>query len=188
MNTSCTALTIAGSDPGGGAGIQADLKTFASLEVYGTSVITAVTAQNLTHYVDTHPVPPGFVKKQLLAILDYSTGGFPVKAIKTGMLFSPEIIESIAEILESYPHIPLVIDPVLISTTGSALLKKKALGLLKNKLFPLAALITPNIPEAESLCDIANGDQQEMAGLLFEKFNVPFLVKGGHLDGKPSDL
>ena len=183
------ALTIAGSDSGGGAGIQADLKTFSALRVFGTTVITAVTAQNLREVTAIQPIDPGIIEKQLQAVLE----GFPVKAIKTGMLFSAEIIKSAAGILERYPDIPLIIDPVITATSGSELLRKEAVNTLKTQLFPQAALITPNIAEVKILADIdfeiENGDDVERAArLLFEKLKVPVLLKGGHLPGSACDV
>ena len=183
------ALTIAGSDSGGGAGIQADLKTFSALGVYGTTVITAVTAQNLREVNAIQPVDPGIVEKQLLAVLD----GFPVKAIKTGMLFSEEIIKSVSRILRRYPDLPLVIDPVITATSGSELLRKEAVKTLKTQLFPQGTLITPNIAEAKILVDINflienRNDLERAAKVLFEKFKVPVLLKGGHLSGSACDV
>jgi hydroxymethylpyrimidine/phosphomethylpyrimidine kinase len=143
-------LTIAGSDCSGAAGIQADLKTFSALGLYGTTVITAVTAQDLRGVTAIQPVEPQVVEKQLLAVLE----GFPIKAIKTGMLFSAGIIKVIAGVLKELPALPLVIDPVLAATAGKVLLKKEAVEILKTGLFPLAVLITPNIAEATILGDI----------------------------------
>lgn len=189
LKKNIAALTIAGSDSGGGAGIQADLKTFSSLGVYGTTVITAVTAQNLREVTAIQPVDPGIVEKQLLAVLD----GFPVKAIKTGMLFSAEIIESVAGILEQYPDLPLIIDPVITATSGSELLRKEAVKTLKKQLFPRGILITPNIAEAKILGDIDfkienRNDLERVAKVLFEKLKVPVLLKGGHLRDSACDV
>jgi hydroxymethylpyrimidine/phosphomethylpyrimidine kinase len=189
MIENCAALTIAGSDSGGGAGIQADLKTFSALGVFGTSVITAVTAQNLSGVTAIQPITPEVVQKQLLAVLE----GFPIKAIKTGMLFSAEIIEMVGEILSNsvYRRIPLVIDPVFAATSGSKLIRDDAIAGLKEKLFPLAVLITPNIPEAEILGGgVLNhrGDLERAGRKLFERFGVPVLMKGGHLQDKAVDI
>jgi hydroxymethylpyrimidine/phosphomethylpyrimidine kinase len=187
MIKNCAVLTIAGSDPGGGAGIQADLKTFSALGVYGTSVITAVTAQNLSRVTAIQPIEPEVVRKQLLAVLE----GFPINAIKTGMLFSAGIIEVIAEVLSNVRHIPIIIDPVFAATTGSKLIQDEAIDRLKEKLVPLAALVTPNIPEAEILSgERLKGlqDLEKTAGKLFKRFNVPVLIKGGHLPGKATDI
>jgi len=187
MIKNCAALTIAGSDPGGGAGIQADLKTFSALGVYGTSVITAVTAQNFSNITAIQPIEPEVVQKQLLAVLE----GFPIKAVKTGMLFSAGIIEVIAEVLLNYRYIPVIIDPVFAASSGNKLTHDKAIEQLKEKMFPLAALITPNISEAEILSGEHLKGQQDMektARKLFKRFNVPVLIKGGHLPDKAVDV
>lgn len=178
----CAALTIAGSDSGGGAGIQADLKTFSALGVFGTSVITAVTAQNLKGVFAIQPIDPEIVEKQLTAVLE----GFPIKAIKTGMLFSAEIIEIIATILSDirYSQIPIIIDPVFSATSGGTLIQDDGIRQLTGKLFPLAALFTPNIPEAEMLLSKRLETVQHLESAskeLYERFNVPVLMKGGHL-------
>jgi hydroxymethylpyrimidine/phosphomethylpyrimidine kinase len=176
------ALTIAGSDSGGGAGIQADIKTFSACGVYGASVITAVTAQNLDGVHAIQAVKTVVVEKQLRAVLE----GFPVKAIKTGMLFSKEIIGVVADVLGAYPRIPLVVDPVFAATSGSRLIKPQAIRTLCERLFPLAALVTPNVPEAEFLCTGSIGslaDLREAGEMLCDHYGVPFLMKGGHLNG-----
>lgn len=183
----CAALTIAGSDSGGGAGIQADLKTFSAFNVFGTSVITAITAQNLDGVTAIQAVDTDVVQKQLIAVLN----GFPIKAIKTGMLFSAEIIGVIAETLREYGKIPLVIDPVFAATSGSKLIRDDAIDALTKKLFPTAALITPNMPEAEILLDdhLETLTQlEDAAWKLFDGFNVPVLMKGGHLQDKAVDI
>ena len=137
-------LTIAGSDSGGGAGIQADLKAFSALGVYGASVITAVTAQN-THTVSAiHPIPNDVIAAQIDAVLT----DIAIHAIKVGMLGSVDIIETVAQALSRYPTIPLVVDPVMISKSGSALLPMNAVAALKQQILPRAYLITPNLPEA----------------------------------------
>ena len=181
------ALTIAGSDSGGGAGIQADLKTFSALGIYGASVITAITAQNLSGVTGIQGIDPDIVKKQLTAVLSE----FPVKAAKTGMLFSKEIIEAIVEVLLQYRSIPLVIDPVFAATSGSKLIQDSAIDSLTQKLFPLASLITPNMPEAEFLTGdkISSVDElQNAAGKMFKQFHVPVLAKGGHLGDIAHDI
>lgn len=189
MIENCAALTIAGSDSGGGAGIQADLKTFSALGVFATSVITAVTAQNLSGVTAIQSIDPEVVQKQLLAVL----GGFPIRTIKTGMLFSVEIIEVIGNNLSRSPYreIPLVIDPVFASTSGSRLIKDNAIERLKEKLFPLADLITPNMPEAEILTGETlnqRGDLEQAGQKLFQRFGVPVLLKGGHLQDRAVDI
>jgi hydroxymethylpyrimidine/phosphomethylpyrimidine kinase len=179
-------LTVAGSDSGGGAGIQADIKTFSACGVYGASVIAAVTAQNLEGVRAIQAIKPEMVEAQLRAVLE----GFPVKAAKTGMLFSREIINVVADVFADYPHIPLVVDPVFAATSGSRLIKRGAIRVLSRRLFPLAALVTPNIPEAEYLLkrELRTVDELREAGeALFRRFGVPFLMKGGHLQGAAAD-
>ncbi|MCX6554424.1 MAG: bifunctional hydroxymethylpyrimidine kinase/phosphomethylpyrimidine kinase [Candidatus Aminicenantes bacterium] len=181
------ALTVAGSDSGGGAGIQADIKTFSACGVYGASVITAVTAQNLERVSAIQAIAPQVVEAQLRAVLE----GYPVKAIKTGMLFNRDIIEVVADVLEEYAYIPLVVDPVFAATSGSRLIKPRAIHALSERLLPLAALVTPNLPEAEFLCGRelhALEDLREAGQELYEIFKVPFLMKGGHLPGRAVDL
>ncbi len=176
------ALTIAGSDSGGGAGIQADLKTFASLGVYGTSVITALTAQNGLGVTGIHAPEPEFVVRQLKAVLD----GFPIHAAKTGMLFSAEIIEALAAELGA--DFPLVVDPVCVSTSGHALIKEDAVAVMKEKLFPLAALVTPNKPETEVLTGIKLTDVkavEEAGKRLLDMGAKAVLIKGGHFEERP---
>lgn len=177
------ALTIAGSDSGGGAGIQADLKTFAALGVYGTSVITALTAQNGLGVTGIHAPSADFVVQQLKAVLD----GFPIHAAKTGMLFSAEIIEALAKELKNMDF-PLVVDPVCVSTSGHALIEDNAVAMMKEKLFPLAALITPNKPETETLTGIKlvdNKSVEEAGKALLAMGAKAVLIKGGHFEEKP---
>lgn len=144
-------LTIAGSDSGGGAGIQADLKTFTALGTFGTSAITCLTSQNPSSVTGILEVNANFLEKQILAVLDY----FPVKAIKTGMLFSTSIIETTSSILSKRKkeenHFFLVIDPVMVATSGAKLLQDSAIDVLLTKLIPIGSLITPNLDEAEIL-------------------------------------
>jgi hydroxymethylpyrimidine/phosphomethylpyrimidine kinase len=181
------ALTIAGSDSGGGAGIQADIKTFSACGVYAASVITAVTAQNLDGVRAIQAIDPSVVEAQLRAVLE----GYPVKAIKTGMLFTGDIIETVAAVIKERPSIPLVVDPVFAATTGDQLIKPRAVRVLRERLLPLAALITPNLPEAAILCghELCSLDDLREAGqTLYKLYKVPFLMKGGHLTGRAVDL
>lgn len=175
------AMTIAGSDSGGGAGIQADLKTFAALKVHGTGAITCVTAQNPREVTGIEPISPALVRKQIETVFS----AFPVKAVKTGMLFSEPIIRTVAATLkESGSKAFLICDPVMVSTSGKTLLKRDAISALQRLLFPLADLITPNIPEAEVLCarTIRNPEQlREAARMLHERHGCAVLAKGGHL-------
>jgi hydroxymethylpyrimidine/phosphomethylpyrimidine kinase len=187
MLKNCVALTIAGSDSGGGAGIQADLKTFSAMGVYGASVITAITAQNLGGVTGIQAIEPEMVRKQLLAVME----GFPVKAAKTGMLFSKDIIMTVVGVWKLYRSVPLVIDPVFAATSGSTLIQDDGIMAMSEKLFPLAALITPNMPEAEFLSgdDIKTFDDlQKAAEKLFFMYKVPILAKGGHLDKIAADV
>ncbi|WP_303968463.1 bifunctional hydroxymethylpyrimidine kinase/phosphomethylpyrimidine kinase [Sporosarcina ureae] len=173
------AMTIAGSDSGGGAGIQADLKTFQELGVFGTSAITAVTAQNTLGVQDVYPVQADGVIAQMKAVLD----DFDVKACKTGMLFSAEIITAVASLLKEYPPIPLVIDPVMIAKGGHSLLQQQAIEALKEQLIPLATVITPNIPEAEVLTDMKICTDEEIqlaAEKLIQLGANAVVIKGGH--------
>ncbi len=180
------ALTIAGSDSGGGAGIQADLKTFSALGAYGASVITALTAQNTQTVSAIHEVPPAFITEQLNCVLSDLT----VTAIKVGMLASPDIIRAVADVLEQHRIIPVVLDPVMVAKSGDSLLSDDALGALKERLCPLATVITPNLPEAAKLlaCDEAINEEQvrEQARELIDTGIAAVLVKGGHLSGQMS--
>jgi hydroxymethylpyrimidine/phosphomethylpyrimidine kinase len=181
------ALTVAGSDSGGGAGIQADIKTFSACGVYGASVITAVTAQNLEGVRAIQAIDPALVEAQLRAVLE----GYPVKAIKTGMLFNRAIIETVAVVIREHRHIPVVVDPVFAATSGSRLIKPGAVRVLRELLFPLAVLVTPNLPEAEFLCGQqlrSLADLRAAGASLYEMYKVPFLMKGGHLPGRAVDL
>ncbi|ARD48194.1 bifunctional hydroxymethylpyrimidine kinase/phosphomethylpyrimidine kinase [Sporosarcina sp. P33] len=173
------ALTIAGSDSGGGAGIQADLKTFQELGVFGTSAITAVTAQNTHGVHGVYPIQTDGVTAQIRAVLD----DFDVKACKTGMLFSAEIITAVADLLKEYPPIPLVIDPVMIAKGGQSLLQQQAIQALKEHLLPLATIVTPNIPEAEVLTGMriqTDEDIQQAAAAFIEMGAKAVVMKGGH--------
>jgi len=180
------ALTIAGSDSGGGAGIQADLKTFSAMGAYGASVITALTAQNTQTVSAIHDVPASFVTEQLLCVL----GDLDVTAIKVGMLSTPVIIQAVADVLDNHRQIPIVLDPVMVAKSGDSLLSEDALGALKERLCPLATVITPNLPEAAKLlgCEEAfNEDEmRQQARQLIDTGIKAVLVKGGHLSGQTS--
>jgi len=173
------ALTIAGSDSGGGAGVQADLKTFAALGVHGTSAITCVTAQNPKRVRAIECCSAKIVRAQIESIFEE----LPPCAAKTGILFSTEIIREVARAFRR-KQIPLVIDPVMVSTSGACLLKTEAIRVLTRELFPLAALVTPNVPEAEALLGITIREPEDLrhaARELHERFGCAALVKGGHL-------
>ncbi|MFN8390232.1 MAG: bifunctional hydroxymethylpyrimidine kinase/phosphomethylpyrimidine kinase [Bdellovibrionota bacterium] len=179
-------LTIAGSDPSGGAGIQADLKTFHQHGVYGTSVITLLTVQNTKSVELVHTLSPDLVLKQLQAVLS----DIPPQAAKTGALGDPEVIDAISLRAAKFDF-PLVIDPVMISKHGAPLLSPDATHVLRKQLLPYAYLVTPNIPEAEQLSewDISNVAAMEKAAVTISKLgprNV--LVKGGHLESEATDV
>ena len=176
------ALTIAGSDSGGGAGIQADLKTFASIKVHGISVLTCITAQNPKEVIGVQAVTPKMVTAQLEAVFNE----LRPNAIKTGMLYNQQIIKRICQFLQKERDIPLIIDPVMISTSGAHLLKSSAVKTLLNELIPLAHLVTPNLHEAQILVHhpIRSAEEtRDAAHEIFERFHVPVLLKGGHLTG-----
>jgi hydroxymethylpyrimidine/phosphomethylpyrimidine kinase len=168
-------LTIAGSDSGGGAGIQADLKAFAAAGCYGTSAIVALTAQNTTGVTAVHEVPPEFVRAQLEAVFV----DIGVDAAKTGMLFSAPLIETVADFLAEHP-VPLVVDPVMVASSGARLLQDDAVETLVTRLFPLATVVTPNLMEAQALvhCD----SRRELAERLHELGAAAVIVTGGHGD------
>jgi hydroxymethylpyrimidine/phosphomethylpyrimidine kinase len=168
-------LTIAGSDSGGGAGIQADLKAFAAARCHGMSVIVALTAQNTTGVTAVHEVPPEFVRAQLEAVFD----DLGVDAAKTGMLFSAPLIETVADFLAERP-LPLVVDPVLVASSGARLLREDAVETLVERLFPLATVITPNLLEAEAL--VGTGSSYELAERLHKLGAKAVVVTGGHAD------
>lgn len=182
-NSTPVALTIAGSDSGGGAGIQADLKTFAALGVYGCSAIASLTAQNTLGVQGVLPVAPEFVQQQIESVLN----DIHVGAIKTGMLASADIIRAVAQSLTRYPQIPLVLDPVMVSTSGDRLLAADAIAVLVAELFPRAVLITPNLHEAAALLntEIAkdSAQMQEQAKRLLLMGAPAVLMKGGHGSG-----
>lgn len=183
MKTYAKVLTIAGSDSGGGAGIQADLKTFCALGCFGMSAITALTAQNTCTITDIFPVPARFIRRQIDAVMtDMGTN-----AVKTGMLHSPEAISIVADRLEKWHCTNIVVDPVMVSTSGNALVQKDAVSVLKTSLFPLATIITPNLPEASVLLNREIKTLEEMipAAKQLSGFGCKnVLLKGGHLSGK----
>jgi hydroxymethylpyrimidine/phosphomethylpyrimidine kinase len=169
-------LTIATSDSGGGAGIQADLKAFARAGCHGMSAIVALTAQNTVGVTGVHEAPPDFVRKQLEAV--FSDLG--VDAAKTGMLFSRPLIETVASFLEENP-VTLVVDPVMVASSGARLLREDAVETLVTRLFPLATVVTPNLHEAEALAG-GSGTRRELAERLHERGAPAVVVTGGHGD------
>ncbi|WP_296954538.1 bifunctional hydroxymethylpyrimidine kinase/phosphomethylpyrimidine kinase [uncultured Dialister sp.] len=180
-------LTIAGSDSSGGAGIQADLKTFAALGTYGMSCICALTAQNTKGVTMVTNTPVDMVRAQLAAIYD----DIPPKAVKTGMLSTPEIVETVSDFLISAEKSPLVVDPVMVATSGAVLLEEAAIETYKKKLIPIATLITPNIPEAKVLSGLPienTEDMKKAAEKLMDYGCRAVLVKGGHLVEDAKDI
>jgi hydroxymethylpyrimidine/phosphomethylpyrimidine kinase len=176
------ALTIAGSDSGGEAGLQADLKTFDRLKVHGVCAITCVTAQNRKTVARLEPCSPQMVRAQLEAV----AAAFPLSAAKTGMLFSASIVREVAAFFQQMRAVPLVVDPVILSTSGRRLLQANGVVALQRKLLPLATLVTPNVSEAEILTGkkIATVEQlREAARTIHQAFGCAALVKGGHLPG-----
>jgi hydroxymethylpyrimidine/phosphomethylpyrimidine kinase len=167
------ALTIAGSDSGGGAGIQADLKAFAAAGVFGATAVVALTAQNTVGVTAVHEVPPDFVRAQLEAVFD----DIGVDAAKTGMLFSRVLIETVADYLHERP-VPLVVDPVMVASSGARLLEDDAVDALVGRLFPLATVVTPNLMEAEAL--VGDGSRRELAERLVGLGAGAAVVTGGH--------
>jgi hydroxymethylpyrimidine kinase / phosphomethylpyrimidine kinase / thiamine-phosphate diphosphorylase len=181
------AMTIAGSDSGGGAGIQADLKTFAALGVYGASVITSVTAQNTLEVTGIHDLPPEFVTLQLDTVMR----DLPIDAVKTGMLSNPAIIRAVSERLQALGMEKLVVDPVMVAKGGAPLLRKEAEAELIERLLPLAYVVTPNLGEAEVLAGLSIrtvGEMEQAARRIHAKGSRHVVVKGGHLDGPPIDV
>jgi hydroxymethylpyrimidine kinase/phosphomethylpyrimidine kinase len=180
------ALTIAGSDSGGGAGIEADVKTFSALGVHGSVAITAVTAQNTLGVTNVHEVPPEIIRAQIEAVV----GDIGVDCAKTGMLYSPAIVREVSSIVEAH-KMKLVVDPVMLAKSGAALLKNEALGSLISSLIPLAEVVTPNIDEAEALTgmriDSVEGSKAA-AWRIVEMGAKAAVVKGGHLEGPPTDV
>lgn len=175
-------MTIAGSDSGGGAGIQADLKTFSALDVFGSSAITCITAQNPNRVEAVIPVPVEMVGAQIKTVCE----SFAISVAKTGMLYSADIIRIVAdeEVREGIPV--LVVDPVMVAASGARLLQGDALEVMRNELLPLARVVTPNLHEAEILCghSISNADELRSAAReIGERYDVACVAKGGHLGG-----
>jgi hydroxymethylpyrimidine/phosphomethylpyrimidine kinase len=177
------ALTIAGSDSSGGAGIQADLKTFAALGVYGASAITALTAQNTQGVDAVLVVPPDFVARQIKVV----ARDLDIRAVKIGMLATSEIIEAVAERLKTLADVPIVLDPVMVAASGDVLLDEDAIETLRTVLLPCATLITPNLPEAAKLLDGSEAKNEREMRAQAETLRVfgagAVLIKGGHAKG-----
>ncbi len=180
------ALTVAGSDSGGGAGVQADLKTFAALGVHGLCALTSITAQNPRGVLAATGCSPSLVQEQLRAV-----AVFRPRAAKTGMLLSTGIIRAVAQFFHSNRPIQLVVDPVMIATSGARLLERPAKKALEDELLPLATLVTPNVPEAEALTGLKLRDPEDLraaARKLHRQFGCAALVKGGHLQTGPTAI
>ena len=176
-------LSVAGSDSGGGAGIQADLKTFMARGVHGTSAITAVTAQNTRGVSSVHVLPAYAVRAQIEAVF----ADFPVAAVKTGMLASAPVIRAVARALRRHPALPVVVDPVLIATSGARLLAADALRVLIDELLPLATVLTPNLPEAAALTGTDAHDPRNLQRVIEKLMALgprAVLLKGGHARGR----
>lgn len=174
------ALSIAGSDPSGGAGIQADLKTFSALGCYGMTAITAVVDENTIGVSGVYPIPDSFVRGQIISCID----DIGVDAVKIGMLHSSDLIRTVADTLKPYQIRNIVLDPVMVATSGDPLMQAEAIRTLKEVLIPMARIITPNIPEAETLlgCKLSGKDTlPEAAKKLSQAGKVSVLLKGGHL-------
>ena len=189
MKTYKRVLTIAGSDSGGGAGIQADLKTFSALGCYGMSVITALTAQNTRTVTGIYPVLPEFIRLQIDAVVQ----DIGVDAVKIGMLHSPAVIEAVADRLKAYQIAPIVLDPVMVAKGGARLLQEDAIEALRTILLPLATIVTPNLPEAFVLAGRSVPEPLEVPTSLEALAReiaclgpAAVLVKGGHLTGRES--
>lgn len=183
MATYTRLLTIAGSDSGGGAGIQADLKTFSACGCYGMSAVTAITAQNTVGVTDIHPIPVATIQAQIHAVIE----DIGVDGVKIGMLHSTEVIRGVAEVLKRSGIGKVVLDPVMVATSGDRLIEIDAVSALKEDLFPLVQVITPNIPEAELLLGKKIESQQaleEAAHDLSRNHDVSVLLKAGHFTGE----
>jgi hydroxymethylpyrimidine/phosphomethylpyrimidine kinase len=180
------AVTIAGSDSGGGAGIQADLKTFSALGVYGASVITALTAQNTRGVTGIHDVPPDFITAQIDAVFC----DLAVDAVKIGMLSQPNAIRAVAAGLDRWQQSLVVLDPVMVAASGASLLAPDAIDVLKRELFPRALIVTPNLPEAAALLDMPvasnEAEMRQQAEKLLAFGARTVLIKGGHATGPES--
>lgn len=182
-----TALTIAGSDSGGGAGVQADLKTFAALGVYGTAALTAITAQNTVGVTAVHEAPTDIIAAQIDAVIT----DIGADAVKTGMLASGAIVAVVADAIRRHGIANLVVDPVMVAKSGDRLLRAEAIASICNDLLPLAAVVTPNLPEAEELTGQAvatDAAARDAAARIVGMGAKSVVIKGGHREGPPTDL
>ena len=181
------AMTIAGSDSGGGAGIQADLKTFSALGVFGTSTLTAITAQNTVGVTAVHEIPTDVIAAQIDAVVT----DIGADAVKTGMLSSPEIVTTVADAVRRHHIANLVVDPVMVAKSGDRLLRAEAIATICDALIPLAKVVTPNIPEAEDLTGLSiasDDDARRAAQAIIGMGARSVVIKGGHRDGPPTDI
>ena len=182
-----TVMTIAGSDSGGGAGIQADLKTLSALGVFGTSTLTAITAQNTVGVTAVHEVPTDVIRAQIDAVVT----DIGADAVKTGMLSSGQIVETVSEAIRHHGIVNLVVDPVMVAKSGDRLLREEAISAVRSSLIPLAAIVTPNIPEAEDLTGLSiqsDQDVRDAAERIIAMGARSVVIKGGHRDGPPTDV
>ena len=182
-----TAMTIAGSDSGGGAGIQADLKTFSALGVFGTSTITAITAQNTIGVTAVHEVPTAVIAAQIDAVMT----DIGADAVKTGMLSSSAIVAAVSEAVRRHRITNLVVDPVMVAKSGDRLLREEAIAVMCDELIPLAKVVTPNIPEAEDLTGQSiktDAEVRRAAEAIVGMGATSVVIKGGHRDGPPTDI
>ncbi len=180
-------LTVAGSDSSGGAGIQADLKTITAHKLYGMSVITALTAQNTMGVTGVLPTPPTFVTAQLNAVFDDITPD----AVKIGMLANADIIHAVADFFKTHRNQPIVLDPVMVASSGSALLASEAVDALRSELLPLATLLTPNLPEAAAICGYSVDAKESVvraAQDIYARYGCAVLIKGGHFTDCADDF
>lgn len=182
MKKYISVLSIAGSDSGGGAGIQADLKTISALGCYGTIAITAVTVQNSLGVAAIHPVPVDIIQGQIEAVMQ----DIPPQAVKIGMVNRPEVVVMLGEVLKKYPGIPIVFDPVMVASSGDRLIEKETIHLLKEHLFPLSTLLTPNLEEAAIILGhpILNPQEMQLSAKKIQDLGpANVLLKGGHMEG-----
>jgi len=180
-------LTIAGSDSGGGAGIQADLKAIAAMGAWGATAVTCLTSQNLDGVRSVQPTDPAILADQIDAVRE----GFPVRAVKTGMLYSSELIQIVVDRITHHPPVPLVVDPVMVATSGARLLRDDAVATLRDHLLPLATLVTPNLHEAAILAarEVRTVPEMRDAAVAINQLGgAAVLVKGGHLAGDAVDV
>ena len=180
-------MTIAGSDSGGGAGIQADLKTFSALGVFGASTLTAITAQNTVGVTAVHEIPTDVIAAQIDAVIT----DIGADAVKTGMLSSSAIVATVADAVRRHDIANLVVDPVMVAKSGDRLLREEAIATIRNELIPLAKVVTPNIPEAEDLTGQtieSDDDVRRAAEAIIDMGAKSVVIKGGHRDGPPTDV